>query len=89
MRTFTYICLIGATLAAKLNPCDPDTGLDEQGFECDVEQHDVEDFKSNFNIDIDEANEQAKLKCLQGHLPSCVLMKEHRYHKEEQPQPIK
>jgi hypothetical protein len=39
MRTFTYICLIGATLAAKLNPsCDPETGFDQNGLACVAEE---------------------------------------------------
>ena len=39
MRTFTYICLIGATLAAKLNPsCDPETGVDQNGLACVAEE---------------------------------------------------
>ena len=91
MRTFTYICLIGAALAAKLNPsCDPETGVDQNGVACVAEEI-VASVDEELDIDIDEAKEKARQKCRQGHLPSCALG-EHRYvhpdhHNHKEPQP--
>ena len=91
MRTFTYICLIGAALAAKLNPsCDPSTGVDQNGVACDVEEI-IASIDEDLDIAphyIEEAKEKARQKCRQGHLPSCALGEhlyvhpEHHNHKK-------
>ena len=43
MRNFAYICLFGTTLAVTLSSCDVDTGLDEAGVECIVNETIAED----------------------------------------------
>ena len=43
MRNFAYICLLGTTLAVTLSSCDVDTGLDEAGVECSVNEIIAED----------------------------------------------